>query len=171
MNEPEDKKQDVIVRLSMAVVYLSIMILILLAVVLRLWFYVPSSSTIKEEPLFCGNAPVEMPKNSYSPTFGMDGNKIFKQNCAVCHSMSSNVISGPGLENIQYRIPGGDWLHNYIANADSLYKIKDPYTLKLRQAFPKEGDRKPPFGKMLSYYEIEAVIEYIQARPVVTILP
>ena len=34
---------------------------------------------------------------SINPVSAQDGEKIFKQNCAVCHSLGSNTITGPAV--------------------------------------------------------------------------
>ena len=31
---------------------------------------------------------------------GYNGNKLFKQNCTVCHVLTENVITGPELKNV-----------------------------------------------------------------------
>ena len=45
-----------------------------------------------------------------------DGAKLFKQNCAVCHSLGTNKITGPGLEGVATRVPSDEWLAKWIKN-------------------------------------------------------
>ena len=59
-----------------------------------------------------------------------DGEKVFKQNCAVCHSLGSNKIIGPGLKDVATRVPGGDWLNKWIKNNEKLIKSGDAYAVK-----------------------------------------
>ena len=44
-----------------------------------------------------------------------DGEKLFKQNCAVCHtSHTDQKLTGPGLAGVFDRVPKGDWLKKWI---------------------------------------------------------
>jgi cytochrome c2 len=46
-----------------------------------------------------------------SKIHAQDGEKLFKQNCAVCHaSHTDQKLAGPGLKGIFDRAPKGDWL-------------------------------------------------------------
>ena len=100
---------------------------------------------------------------STNPLSAADGEKIFKQNCAVCHSLGSNKITGPGLEGIATRAPGGDWLHNWIKNNDKLIKAGDAYAVKI-SAF--DASQMTIFESTLSDEEIDAVVTYIKNPPV-----
>lgn len=91
-------------------------------------------------------------------TFAADGEKIFKQNCAVCHSMGSNKITGPGLEGVMTRVPAGDWLHKWIKNNDALIKSGDAYANKIKDF---DASAMTSFSTMPDE-EIEAVIAYIK---------
>lgn len=59
----------------------------------------------------------------------MDPNLIFRQNCAVCHSLSDKKITGPGLAGIANRVPqpSDKWLYNYIKNNEKVIKSGDAY--------------------------------------------
>lgn len=87
-----------------------------------------------------------------------DGEKIFKQNCAVCHSMGSNKITGPGLKGLMARVPGEEWLLKWIKNNDALIKSGDPYAVKI-SAF--DASSMTTFTN-LSDDEIKATIAYIK---------
>jgi cytochrome c2 len=91
-----------------------------------------------------------------------DGEKIFKQNCAVCHSLGTNRITGPGLAGIATRAPGGDWLHKWIKNNDKLVKSGDPYAIEISKFHPSQMNI---FESVLSDEEIDAVVEYIKNPP------
>ncbi len=88
-----------------------------------------------------------------------DGEKIFKQNCAVCHSLGSNKVVGPGLEGMATRVPGGDWLHKWIKNNESLTKSGDAYAVKITKEF---GAPMTVFESSLSDEEIDGVITYLK---------
>lgn len=163
-----DKKDEVIARLSMAVIYLSILVFVLIILLLSLYFYTPPPSQIKEEYGLCGNAVAESAARNNYPDYDLGG-KVFMQNCAVCHSLGSNLITGPGLKDAVYRIPGGNWLKQYILNSEKMFKKKDPYTLKLRTEFPTE--RMTAFEEILNEKEIDAVIHYMKGRQQPVVMP
>ena len=60
-----------------------------------------------------------------------DAEKIFKQNCAVCHSLGKNKIVGPGLEGVGARVPNDAWLAKWIKNNKALIASGDAYATKL----------------------------------------
>lgn len=61
-----------------------------------------------------------------------DGEKLFKQNCAVCHSSHTDQkLTGPGLKGIFDRAPKGDWLNRWIINNEKLIKSGDAYANKI----------------------------------------
>ena len=64
-----------------------------------------------------------------------DAAKIFKQNCAVCHTLTDQILTGPGLAGVFDRAPKGDWLKNWILNSDKVTKSGDAYAKKLKADF------------------------------------
>lgn len=90
------------------------------------------------------------------------GAKLFKQNCAVCHSTGTNVITGPGLEGIMSRVPSREWLHDWIKNSDAMKKKGDAYAVKVDKDFPSANMNVFTF---LSDQEIDDIIAYIEAPP------
>lgn len=128
MTEP-DKKDKVIAHLSMAVVSLSLLVLTLLIILLCVCFYKPMPK--EEAQAWCGNSIKETAKSTYVPTSSINGERIFKQNCAVCHSMYTNVIVGPGLAGVMNRVPSKDWLYEYISNSEKLFNQGDAYAQRL----------------------------------------
>lgn len=87
-----------------------------------------------------------------------DGEKIFKQNCAVCHSMGTNKVTGPGLKGVMTRVPNEEWLLKWIRNNDALIKSGDSYAVKI-SAF--DASQMTTFTN-LSDDEIKATIAYIK---------
>jgi mono/diheme cytochrome c family protein len=66
-----------------------------------------------------------------------DGEKLFKQNCAVCHaSHSDQMLTGPGLKGVFDRVPKGDWITKWIINNEKLIKSGDAYA---NQVYTKYG--------------------------------
>lgn len=96
---------------------------------------------------------------STNPLSAADGEKIFKQNCAVCHSMGTNKITGPGLSGVMSRVPSEEWLHKWIKNNEKLIKSGDAYAVKISTF---DASQMTIFESTLSDEEIDAVIGYIK---------
>ncbi|HKC68879.1 MAG TPA: c-type cytochrome [Bacteroidia bacterium] len=94
-----------------------------------------------------------------------DGKAIFKQNCAVCHALTDQKITGPGLKGIGDRAPKeGDWLFNWIKNNEKLIKSGDAYANKI---YKENGNTAMTvFEGVLSDDDIKAVEAYILNPPV-----
>src|ERR1700758_3348376 len=92
-----------------------------------------------------------------------DGGTVFKQNCAVCHSLGDNKITGPGLKGIADRAPKGDWLHNWIKNNNKVIASGDAYAAKLVSA--NGGTDGMSEFEFLSDDDINAVIGFIKNPP------
>lgn len=72
-------------------------------------------------------------------SFGLkaqDGAKIFKQNCAVCHSLTDQKLTGPGLAGIAGRVPKpeDEWLTAWIKNNNKVIASGDAYAKSLVSA-------------------------------------
>lgn len=88
------------------------------------------------------------------------GEKVFKQNCGVCHSMGDNVITGPGLKDVFSRVPSEDWMKDWIRNPDAMKK-KDAYASALDKKYPSN---MTAFA-FLSDAEMDNLIAYIKTPP------
>lgn len=97
---------------------------------------------------------------SSNPLSAADGEKIFKQNCAVCHSMGTNKITGPGLAGVMSRVPSEVWLHSWIKNNKSMITAGDPYAVKVFNDNAKAD--MTVFASTLSDQDITDVIKYIK---------
>jgi mono/diheme cytochrome c family protein len=97
---------------------------------------------------------------SSNPLSAADGEKIFKQNCAVCHSMGSNKITGPGLAGVMTRVPNEDWLHKWIKNNKAMITAGDAYAVKIFNENNKAD--MTVFASTLSDQDITDVIKYIK---------
>ena len=93
-----------------------------------------------------------------------DGKTIFKQNCAVCHALTDQKITGPGLKGIGDRVPKGDWLFNWIKNNEKLIKSGDAYANKILK--DNGNAAMTVFEGTISDDEIKAVEAYILNPPV-----
>ncbi|PCJ26827.1 MAG: cytochrome C [Flavobacteriales bacterium] len=91
--------------------------------------------------------------NSYS----QDGKKIFKANCAACHSVGSNKVVGPGLEGISEKY-SEEWLLKWTKNSTELIASGDADAIA---AFEKGLMIPMPPQEHLSDGELKAVYNYI----------
>lgn len=96
-----------------------------------------------------------------------DGQKLFKQNCAVCHaSHTSQKLTGPGLLGVFDRVPKGDWLNKWILNSEKVIKSGDAYANKI---FSDNGKAAMTvFEGQLNDKDVEAIIAFMKGpAPVV----
>jgi cytochrome c2 len=96
---------------------------------------------------------------SSNPLSAADGEKLFRQHCASCHSLSTAKVTGPGLEGVATRVPGGDWLHNWIKNNKKLIQSGEPYAVKISTFSESE---MTIFENTLADDEIDAIIKYVK---------
>jgi cytochrome c2 len=90
-----------------------------------------------------------------------DGAKLFKQNCAVCHSSHTDQkLTGPGLKGVSDRVPGGDWMHKWILNTEKMIKSGDAYANKIYNANNKAS--MTVFEGQLSDKDVDAIIGFIK---------
>ncbi len=102
---------------------------------------------------------------SFNPASAQDGEKLFKQNCAVCHSLGTNKITGPGLSGVASRVPqpADEWLAKWIKNNKAVIKSGDAYATGLLAKF--NGADMPAFTDF-SDADLTAVIAFIKNPPV-----
>ncbi|MBI3518543.1 MAG: c-type cytochrome [Bacteroidetes bacterium] len=99
-------------------------------------------------------------------SFGLnaqDGAKLFKQNCAVCHTVTDQKLTGPGLAGVFDRAPKGDWLHNWILNNEKLIKGGDAYANKIYNENGKAA--MTVFEGQLTDKDVDAILAYIKNPP------
>jgi mono/diheme cytochrome c family protein len=93
-----------------------------------------------------------------------DGEKLFKQNCAVCHaSHTDQKLTGPGLAGVFDRAPKGDWLKNWILNNQKLIKAGDAYANKIYNDYGKATMNV--FEGQLTEQDVDAIIKFIAGPP------
>ena len=92
-----------------------------------------------------------------------EGAKLFKANCAVCHSLGSNKVTGPGLEGVTKRVPSLVWMHNWIKNNAALRKTGDAYANKV---YADNGNTAMTiFDGQLTDDQIENIIAFVANPP------
>lgn len=100
-------------------------------------------------------------------SFGLkaqDGAKLFKQNCAVCHALTDQKLTGPGLAGVFDRAPKGDWLHKWVMNNEKMIKSGDAYATKLYADNGKAA--MTVFEGQLSDADVDAILGYVKNPPV-----
>ncbi|GAB4249983.1 MAG: c-type cytochrome [Vicingaceae bacterium] len=86
-----------------------------------------------------------------------DGEKLFKANCAACHTVSSKKLVGPGLEGVNDKYEE-DWLIKWIKDSQALIKAGDADAVKVFE----ENNKVVMPPQPLSDEEVKAVLAYIK---------
>jgi mono/diheme cytochrome c family protein len=94
-----------------------------------------------------------------------EGGKLFKANCAVCHSIGSNKITGPGLAGVTDRVPSPyqDWMLKWIRNNAALRKSGDAYANKVFA--DNSNTTMTVFEGALTDDQIKNIIAYVANPP------
>ncbi len=104
---------------------------------------------------------------SFSSAYAEDGAKIFKQNCAVCHRLDGQILTGPGLAGVAQRVPSDDWMFKWIKDNNALRKSGDAYANGIRAKYDNKD--MTVFNGVISDEDIKAVIAYIKNPPPPTV--
>lgn len=139
----DETTKNLIRRQSQTISILFVIILVLLAMLLMTFCRKPlvksDTNNPPQQAFFCGTRDLEekAPRERATIT-GISGNfesgrKLFRQNCAVCHSTNNMKLTGPGLGGIFTRVPqpATNWIRNYILNNEKVKAAGDPYAKKL----------------------------------------
>lgn len=97
-----------------------------------------------------------------------DGASLFKKNCAVCHTITDQKLTGPGLKGVFDRVQPGSltkeaWLTAWIINNEKVTKSGDPYAKKLMSDFG--GAAMTVFEGQLNEKDVAAILNYIKNPP------
>jgi mono/diheme cytochrome c family protein len=90
--------------------------------------------------------------NSYS----QDGAKLFKANCAACHSPTEKTVVGPGLKGVNEKYDR-EWLGKWIKNSGDLIASGDAAANEIYKEFNKSI--MPP--QAVNDSEIDAILAYV----------
>lgn len=120
-----------------------------------------------ESQFLCGNAVQEEINTDWvNKTLGLYGDsnkgyKLFKQNCAACHTLNDLKLTGSGLHGVYDRVPEPklEWLKKYILNSEKVYKSGDKYARKLHKE--SGGSLMTNFDEYLTNQEINDVLLYV----------
>jgi mono/diheme cytochrome c family protein len=103
----------------------------------------------------------EAPKAEGASEEVLLGEKLFKTNCAACHSVGDNKLVGPGLKGINDK-RNAEWLIKWIANSAELIASGDADA----KAIFEEYNKVPMPAQAVSPDEIKAILAYIKNPPV-----
>lgn len=157
-------QEEIIARLGHSVVALA-SLCIVLAVVIILMLNKKYTTDIEiGAHKIASDSPVPTPagpQSNYTPgPDGIDGSKLFRQNCAVCHSLTDVIITGPGLGGVMNRVPSEEWTHKWIKDPDGMKRSGDPYATKIDK---ENTNNMTPFAS-LSDAEINAIIDFLRTN-------
>ena len=85
------------------------------------------------------------------------GQKLFTQNCAMCHSSNVDIV-GPMMKGVADK-RSNDWLTKMIINGDSLQKGGDKVAVEL---YKKWDNIQHPNFERLSNEEVKAIIDFLK---------
>jgi cytochrome c2 len=96
-----------------------------------------------------------------SKSNAQDGEKLFKQNCAVCHaSHSDQMLTGPGLKGVFDRVPKGDWITKWIINNEKVIKSGDAYANQIYAKYGKAA--MTVFEGQLNEKDVASIITFLK---------
>ena len=89
--------------------------------------------------------------------FAQTGEALFKNNCASCHKPLVD-FTGPALKGIRAKIPGGDWVYQWVAHSSTM---NDAEAKRVKAAF--NNQQMTQFGEQLKKADIDAILDYVDA--------
>jgi cytochrome c551/c552 len=90
-------------------------------------------------------------------SFSQDGEKLFKQNCAACHTVTDKKMVGPGLKGVTEK-RSEEWLLKWTKNSGELIASGDA---DAKAIFDEFKIPMPPFA--ISDEEIKAIYAYVKS--------
>jgi mono/diheme cytochrome c family protein len=96
-----------------------------------------------------------------SKTYAIDGESVFKANCAACHKVGKDFV-GPALKGAQARWEENSSIENlykWVQNSSEVIDNGDAYAKKL---FAKWNNMPMP-AQAISNEEIDALFEYVES--------
>ena len=87
------------------------------------------------------------------------GKALFENNCTQCHSVTDEVVVGPGLKNVHARRPIG-WLIKWIRNSTLVIQSGDAYANEIYNKFGKTQMQSFDFKDE----EIISIVAYVKSK-------
>lgn len=116
-----------------------------------------SNSQVRAQDASAGGAPAAAAGGGGGDV--EKGKTLFNNNCAQCHSVTSEKVVGPGLKGIEERAPSRDWLHKWIRNSSAVIASGDAYA---NQVFNANGKVQMSSFPSLSDQDIDGILDYIK---------
>lgn len=88
--------------------------------------------------------------------YSQSGEKLFKANCAACHSVGENTVVGPGLQGINDKY-SEEWLIKWTTNSQELINSGDADAIAIFEEF----NSLPMPPQAVNPDEIKAILAYI----------
>ena len=148
-------------RISYISKFISLTLILLIlsfGMVIYAYFNYSKPVPFLEQPqFFCGVLDVHKSNPiAYTPDQVL-GEQIFKNNCATCHSVTDEIVVGPGLKGIAKR-KQIDWIVKWVNNPQKVIKSGDKYAVNLYEKFNRAEMTSYP---NLRREQIISVISYI----------
>lgn len=89
-----------------------------------------------------------------------NGESIFKETCASCHTVGRGVLVGPDLASVQNR-HSEEWIKNFIKSSQTVIKSGDKYADSLFKAF---NQMPMPDHPNLTDDQIKGILAYISEQ-------
>jgi cytochrome c len=88
------------------------------------------------------------------------GSKLFKQNCAACHSVTDQKFTAVGLGGVADRLPkpAEEYFIKYTLNNEKLYFSGDSYARKLKK---RNMSPMPVFDSILTQQDARLIYQYL----------
>lgn len=91
-----------------------------------------------------------------------EGEKLFSENCASCHSIDGPKGLGPNLRDVNKRHKP-EWLLKWVKNAPAMIQSGDPEAVKL---YEENNKQNMTVFANLSDNQIKSVLKYIETAPI-----
>jgi cytochrome c551/c552 len=88
-----------------------------------------------------------------------EGEKVFKQNCGVCHTVGKGKLVGPDLKDVHKKYKE-DWLTQWIKSSQALVKKGDATAVKLFE----ENNKLVMPDQSISDADIKSVLGFIKDK-------
>ena len=148
-----------IARFARVIAGQAMVILVAMAVIAWLLIAPPERAEAGPEE-WCGTCMEGTSKIAWvTPPELMQGEKLFKGNCAACHDVFKKTV-GPALAGATERVPEGDWIYDWVRNSRKMIEAGDPYAVGLYNEYQQPMTAMP----YLTNEDIDAIFDYVNAR-------
>ena len=114
-------------------------------------------------------SPTQTENKQIDISYNDKGGKLFKQNCAACHSANTDkVFGGPGLLGVRDRLPSEKWFIDYTINCGKVFSSGDAYSAKLRDEY--KDNRMTVFEGILTEEDAKEIYKFLtDSQPTITV--